>query len=461
MASTPGKTFVGMLRWMWPVPDEQLPQLQQHLAVFARYQARASLFVFTPLVLLLIAQGPWRPTPQAWLSLGLYLVGVSLMAWLSERQRLRGYPQHQVRWMAAQGAFHMLVLCLFPAITGQPLSASASYLHGLPWLVALLTPVRPSRVILYSLYLCGCYILSGVLQSTHLHMAPQLWVNTALIHSLAAGFLAQIQRHLWHQYAWRSERLSSADRLAQLGKRTAGICHELKGPLATGMQHLSIARELHQELRESLGHPEVTPSDLEEILMEADQALHHSDQSTTRMEHFLRSVEQHQRASQQEQERPFEVALRIGMALQVVEPRARELGVRLESDLPARRLHLRGDPLLFDRLLDSLLSNALEAIENHKVGTRVHVRLRQVERQLVLTVDDDGPGVPAELRERIFEPMFSTRDHQSAGLGLSTCRDIARGAFGGEVVLESSLRGARFAFYGRASSEASSQGSIS
>ena len=90
-------------------------------------------------------------------------------------------------------------------------------------------------------------------------------------------------------------------------------------------------------------------------------------------------------------------------------------------------------------LFDESLSNLDAAL---RVATRVE------SDRLVVSVEDDGPGVPPELRERIFAPLFTTRaSGTGTGLGLYICRDLAEGAFGGGVVVADSARGARFEFW--------------
>jgi nitrogen fixation/metabolism regulation signal transduction histidine kinase len=105
----------------------------------------------------------------------------------------------------------------------------------------------------------------------------------------------------------------------------------------------------------------------------------------------------------------------------------------LELDLPGDALPVRGDRRLLERAVVNLLENALQA-----VGERGHVRValaaepdgwRRVE------VEDSGPGVEPELRERIFEPFFSTKA-AGGGLGLALVRRIAED-HGGTAALES------------------------
>ena len=80
------------------------------------------------------------------------------------------------------------------------------------------------------------------------------------------------------------------------------------------------------------------------------------------------------------------------------------------------------------QILLNLLVNAREAAGR---GGRIDVRLAPRRSSLELTVRDSGPGVPALLRERIFEPFFSTKA-TGAGIGLSIVRKFVRDA-GGEI----------------------------
>jgi signal transduction histidine kinase len=112
--------------------------------------------------------------------------------------------------------------------------------------------------------------------------------------------------------------------------------------------------------------------------------------------------------------------------------------VAVSVDVPAG-VPLDADPDQLTRVVTNLLINASQAmngsghiwIDGQREGTTTTLRIR-----------DDGPGVPAEVRDRIFEALFTTKA-KGSGLGLALCRRIVE-AHGGTIVLEASERGAMF-----------------
>ena len=117
---------------------------------------------------------------------------------------------------------------------------------------------------------------------------------------------------------------------------------------------------------------------------------------------------------------------------------------RVTVHLPPEPLPARADPDQVKRLVLNLIRNALQ------VADRVDVEAKFEHGESVITVADDGPGVPADRRERIFEP-FVTDKEQGAGLGLAIVRRVAE-AHGGRVVVDPEPhpafgKGARFRVY--------------
>jgi signal transduction histidine kinase len=90
----------------------------------------------------------------------------------------------------------------------------------------------------------------------------------------------------------------------------------------------------------------------------------------------------------------------------------------------------------------NLLDNALDAVAP---GGRVTVRTRRIDHQAEVEIGDDGPGIPAELLGRIWEPFFTTKPMgEGSGLGLDIARRIVVGRHGGEMRLESRPGDTRF-----------------
>ena len=115
-------------------------------------------------------------------------------------------------------------------------------------------------------------------------------------------------------------------------------------------------------------------------------------------------------------------------------------GVSMHVDVPESLPRVSVDAVQIGQILFNLLVNALQALEGR--GGAVHVDSSVSATHVRLHVQDDGPGVPAELRAKIFEPLFTTKA-RGIGLGLAVSRSLAE-ANGGTLTLDESERGARF-----------------
>jgi two-component system nitrogen regulation sensor histidine kinase NtrY len=122
--------------------------------------------------------------------------------------------------------------------------------------------------------------------------------------------------------------------------------------------------------------------------------------------------------------------------------------VRAQDNLP--KLYL--DKNLFIGMMNNLLKNAVEAVkEKYKDNTKKGVVLVSITTQkrmgkmfVILKVEDNGPGIPDELKEKIFEPYFSTKEGYGSGLGLSLVERAVMEHNARILVLDSSLGGAEF-----------------
>jgi signal transduction histidine kinase len=115
--------------------------------------------------------------------------------------------------------------------------------------------------------------------------------------------------------------------------------------------------------------------------------------------------------------------------------KAMNIAVEGESSAPAI-----GHPVLVKQMVMNLVLNAAEATGG---AGNIRVRIREDDDAHTLEVDDDGPGIPEDVRARLFEPFFTTKT-QGTGLGLVSVRASADAHGGSVSVSKSDLGGARF-----------------
>lgn len=133
------------------------------------------------------------------------------------------------------------------------------------------------------------------------------------------------------------------------------------------------------------------------------------------------------------------VPVELGPLLSEVAANARREGGTVELDLGGSGLALPLRPIAFKRCIANLVANAV------RHGRNAWLTLRPGEDALEILVDDDGPGIPAEMREEVFRPFMRLDpargpDTGGTGLGLTIARDVAR-RHGGDVTLTDSPRG--------------------
>jgi signal transduction histidine kinase len=220
--------------------------------------------------------------------------------------------------------------------------------------------------------------------------------------------------------AARSETESALGRQREF---VADASHELRTPLTSVLANLELlAEELEGEQRET-----------------ADSAL----RSTRRMRRLVADLLLLARADagREAPRRPVDLSGVLVEAAAELEPVSGEHSIEVDAEPGALVAGARDE---LHRLVLNLLENA---VKHTDPGTPVRARVRRVGEDVVLVVEDEGPGVPPELAERIFERFVRGASDRggSSGLGLAIVRAVAE-SHGGRVSLESGPagRGARF-----------------
>jgi signal transduction histidine kinase len=120
---------------------------------------------------------------------------------------------------------------------------------------------------------------------------------------------------------------------------------------------------------------------------------------------------------------------------------AHAVAIELNS---AAELPMKGDPVLVEWALEAVVKNAVDALAGR--GGRIVIEgARLPEGDIRIRVSDDGPGVPRELRRRVFDAGFTTKE-RGWGIGLALARRIVAEWHKGSLALVPTERGARFEF---------------
>lgn len=219
-------------------------------------------------------------------------------------------------------------------------------------------------------------------------------------------------------------RARGAERLAEIGAMTGGLAHEIKNPLSTiGLN----AQLLAEALDELPGDRPVEP--------EVKQRLTRRLGSLRREVERLRGILQDFLAYAGEMRldpRPADLNAVVSELADFFTPQTEQAGVRLRTDLSPEPLLAEVDTPLLKQALLNLMLNGLQAMTNSQ-GTAAPVRelilrtraARDADRRpcLRLHVIDTGPGIPPDVREKLFRPYFTTKAG-GTGLGLPTTRRI-------------------------------------
>jgi two-component system NtrC family sensor kinase len=221
-------------------------------------------------------------------------------------------------------------------------------------------------------------------------------------------------------------RVAQSERLSSLGRMLSGVAHELNNPLATVIGFAEIARAAPD-------HPGLEKR-LRLIHEEADRC-------RRIVGNLLRF------ARRQEPERKAVVLNELVEAtLGLLAYPLRVDGIRVETDLDRSVPAIHADPHELQQVLVNLVTNAHQAIRSAGSPGVISVRTaRKGDAAVLVEVRDDGPGIPAGVRDRIFDPFFTTKPSgEGTGLGLSLIYGTVR-SHGGSIEVESAPgRGATF-----------------
>jgi signal transduction histidine kinase len=230
------------------------------------------------------------------------------------------------------------------------------------------------------------------------------------------------------------DNLVRSEKLASMGRLVAGIAHEINNPVNAVINSLGPLEEAVKRIGAGEGGPPA------EIAKEAEEILAVVQRGAARTKAIVQALHGYARGDDSVQ-REVNLARSVDETLGLLQHRLRRVKVVKEVEPNAT---IRGFPGQVDQVLMNLLTNAAQAIGDHD-GT-IRVTAQNQDARVLLTVADDGPGIPKDVLPHIFDPFFTTKEvGEGSGLGLSIVHGIIE-RHGGHIDVESEPgRGTQFA----------------
>ncbi|HPO14116.1 MAG TPA: PAS domain S-box protein [Candidatus Hydrogenedentes bacterium] len=229
--------------------------------------------------------------------------------------------------------------------------------------------------------------------------------------------------------AEQQAKMIQTSRLAALGTMAGGIAHEINNPLAT----ISVATEL----LETLLHEEYP--DRDRVKKVSETIAHH----ISRISSIIQGLKMLSRDDTQDPFALTPLQSLINNTLELCQTRFAAHGIALTvPDIsPARVIECK--PTQYSQVLVNLLNNAFDAVE-HLPEKWVRLEVFDEEDTIALAVTDSGPGVPPEIRDKVLDPFFTTKEPgKGVGLGLSVSSRLLE-AQHGELVIDTDCPNTRF-----------------
>jgi signal transduction histidine kinase len=247
--------------------------------------------------------------------------------------------------------------------------------------------------------------------------------------------------------------LIQAEKMASLGQLTAGIAHEIKNPLNFINNFAGLSVDLLEELKQAT-QPGLAVLDthhraeVDELTSILTSNLRKINEHGNRADGIVRSMLEHSRGSSGER-RSVDLNAVVNEALDLAYHGARaqdqSFNVTLQRDLGDAIAPIILAPQDVTRVLLNLFSNGFYAARRRQATQAMgdyepalKVATRELGDAVEIRVRDNGIGIPAEIRDKLFQPFFTTKPPgEGTGLGLSITYDIVTKQHGGSIAVDS------------------------
>ncbi len=231
------------------------------------------------------------------------------------------------------------------------------------------------------------------------------------------------------------EQVIAEQKLASLGQLTAGVAHEIKNPLNFVSNFANVSIEMADDIEELMKQDDnLDLEEIKSILEELRTSLGKIKEHGKRADNIVRSMLEHSRSKEGEWRKTNLNALLkqyVDLSYHALRAEDNSFNAEMKEDLDPNIEEIVVIPQDICRVFLNLVTNAFQAMneKQKKVGSDylpvLSISSRPLEDRVEFSIRDNGPGIPDDVRDKIFEPFVTTKEPgKGTGLGLSLTTDI-------------------------------------
>lgn len=231
--------------------------------------------------------------------------------------------------------------------------------------------------------------------------------------------------------------LIEKERLASLGQMIGGIAHNLKTPIFSISGGLEGLNDLIQEFDSSIEDDTVTEQDMHDIAKDMNEWIEKLKTHVSYMSDVITAVKGQAVTLSENEEIEFnveELFKRIDILMKH-EVKNALINLNLKNTVDDSKL-IKGNINSLVQVINNIISNAIEAY-NGKPDQNIDVFAKTEDDNIVITIQDYGPGIPKAIKEKLFSEMITTKGKNGTGLGLFMSYSTIKANFHGDIKVES------------------------
>lgn len=224
------------------------------------------------------------------------------------------------------------------------------------------------------------------------------------------------------------------EKLASLGEIAASVAHEINNPLAISIGYLEI-------LRFKTGKLDIQNPAVEKSISESISKIENASYRIKKIVESLKPLSQ----KEGELTKSFLLNTVIEGTINLIEDIYSSEGIEIEY-VAEEDFYISGSEDQMNQILMNLFTNAKQAINEAKTENKlISLKLSRLNNEVLMDFKDNGPGIPEEVRDKIFDPFFSTKDvNEGTGLGLSIVQKMITRGHSGQIKIGRPESGCQF-----------------